>query len=123
MDFFIASPSAPQRLFRLGKGWGIQNDKIEPRFSLRQAGQVVKDVGSDSGQMEVVPLRVLLNGGDELAVDLDRSHGFSAGSRAGKRKSALIRKAVQNIQPARKAGDLAVVIDLIEVKTGLLPRE
>src|SRR5215469_5020643 len=73
--------------------------------------------------MEVVPLRVLLNGGDEFAVDLDRSHGFSAGLRAGKRKSALIRKAVQDIQPASKAGDLAVVIDLIEVKTGLLPRE
>ena len=123
MDFLIAPPGASQRIFRLGKGWRIQNNEIEPRFSFRQAGQVIKDIGSDGSQMDAVPLRALLNSADQVAIYLDCSDGFSAGSRAGQREGTLIRKAVQDNQPARDPRDLAIIINLVEIKAGLLPPE
>src|SRR5260221_11894798 len=67
-----------------------------------------------------VKSRILFNYPGESVVAFHRGQTHRTGSGTGECKCALVRKTVEYPLPAGQPGDLSIVINLIQVESGLL---
>ena len=124
VDLFVALDRVFERVASLGKGGGIEDDKIVVAFArLRHVGEQIKHVGADEIHASVKPVAdgVLARHGDRVGGDVHRGHVRGTPCGGVETKGARVGKAIEH---AAAVGDLAnrrAVVLLVKEKAVFLP--
>lgn len=124
VNLFVAADGVLHALLGAGEGGRIEDDEVEPAvFFGGDLLEVVEAVGGDEVDLESGGGGILAGLFDGGLTDIDGSDGLGSGEGAGLGKAGLIGEAIEHVAALGESGDVAVVLELVEVEAGFLAFE